>query len=86
MTANSVDGLPAPFLSRFPPLKIPPLSMAHLLRFADHLGAKRNLPPEAVDDVKEVIEAIKAPQLISLRSVARMLDSVEQVINRPPLH
>ncbi|WP_339822529.1 AAA family ATPase [Sulfitobacter dubius] len=86
MTANSVDGLPAPFLSRCPPLKIPPLSMEHLLRFADHLGAKRNLPPAAVDAVKEVLEAIKAPQLISLRSVARMLDSVEQVINRPLLH
>lgn len=39
--------------------------MKHLLGFADHLGAKRNLPPEAVDAVKEVIEAIKAPQLIS---------------------
>ena len=86
MTANSVDGLPAPFLSRCPPLKLSPLSMEHLLGWADHLGAKRNLPPAAVDAVKEVIEAIKAPQLISLRSVARMLDSVEQAINRPPLH
>ena len=86
MTANSVDGLPASFLSRCPPLKLSPLSMEHLLGLADHLGAKRNLPPAAVDAVKEVIEAIKAPQLISLRSVARMLDSVEQAINRPPLH
>jgi hypothetical protein len=86
MTANSVDGLPAPFLSRCPPLTIPPLSMEHLLGFSDHLGAKRNLPLAAVDAVKEVIEAIKAPQLVSLRSVARMLDSVEQAINRPLLH
>lgn len=86
MTANSVDGLPAPFLSRCPPLKIPPLSLEHLLGFADRMGADRNLPPEAVDAVKEVIEAIKAPQLISLRSVTRMLDSVDQVINRPHLH
>jgi len=60
--------------------------MEHLLGFADRMGADRNLPPEAVDAVKEVIEAIKAPQLISLRSVTRMLDSVDQVINRPHLH
>ncbi|WP_243265549.1 AAA family ATPase [Sulfitobacter sp. DSM 110093] len=86
MTANSVDGLSAPFLSRCPPLTIPPLSMEHLLGFADRLGAERNLPPEAVYAVNEVIKAIKAPQLISLRSVAKMLDSVEQVINRPNLH
>ena len=86
MTANSVDGLPAPFLSGCPPLTIPPLSLEHLLGFADRLGADRNLPPEAVYVVKEVIEAIKAPQLISLRSVARMLDAVEQAINRPNLH
>lgn len=86
MTANSVEGLPAPFLSRCPPLKFPSLSVKHLLGFADRLGAERDLPAEAVDAVKEVIEAIRAPHLISLRSVARMVDSVEQAINRPPLH
>lgn len=86
MTANSVQGLPAPFLSRCPPLKLSPLSVEHLLGFADQLSAKRNLPPGAVDAVKEVIEAIRAPQLISLRSVTRMMDSLEQAINRPPLH
>jgi hypothetical protein len=86
MTANSLEGLPAPFLSRCPPTKLSALSKEHLIGFADREGARRNLPKEAIDVVKEVIELIKAPHLISLRSVIRMLDSIEQTINRPRLH
>jgi hypothetical protein len=54
--------------------------------FADREGARRALPQDAIDGMKEVIESIKVPHLISLRSVLRMLDSAEQTINRPRLH
>jgi ATP-dependent Lon protease len=86
MTANSVEGLSQPFLSRCPPTHLSALSMEHLMGFAQREGARRDLPFAAIDAVKEVVEAIKTPHLISLRSVIRMLDSVEQNINRPLLH
>ena len=74
LTANSVNGLSAPFLSRCPPMQLSSLSMNHLISFADREGVRRQLPHDAIDAVKEVIEAIQAPHL------------VEQNINRPLLH
>ncbi|MEG3662783.1 AAA family ATPase [Celeribacter halophilus] len=86
MTANSLRGLSAPFLSRCPPTELTALTLEHLIGFAEREGARRNLPPDAVDAVKEVIEAIRAPHHVSLRSVVRMLNAVEQAMSRPVLH
>lgn len=86
LTANSVNGLPAPFLSRCPPTELRALTQEHLFGFADREGLRRDLPPDAVDAVKDVIGAIKTPHHVSLRSVIRMLDAVDQAMNRPVLH
>ncbi len=86
LTANSLRGLSAPFLSRCPPIDLRTLTQEHLIGFAEREGARRDLPLDAVDAVKEVIEAIRTPPHVSLRSIIRMLDAVEQTINRPVLH
>ncbi|MBM2293983.1 AAA family ATPase [Sulfitobacter pseudonitzschiae] len=86
LTANSVNGLPAPFLSRCPPIELRALTQEHLFGFAEREGLRRDLPPDAVDAVKDVIMAIKTPHNVSLRSVIRMLDAVDQLMHRPALH
>lgn len=86
LTANSVEGLSEPFLSRCPPLRLPNLTLDHLIGFADREGARRQLPQDVIDAVKEVIEAIATPRRVSLRSVIRMLNTVEQKFNGPFLH
>lgn len=86
LTANSLRGLSAPFLSRCPPTDLRALTQEHLIGFAEREGARRDLPQDAVNAVKEVIEAIRTPHHVSLRSIIRMLDAVEQTINRPVLH
>ncbi len=86
MTANTLSGLPAPFLSRCPPVHLPALSAEDLKGFATREGGRRSLPDDAIAAVHEVIAAIDKPQLVSLRSVVRMLDAVDQAIHRPVLH
>ncbi|MBO9429585.1 AAA family ATPase [Sulfitobacter sp. R18_1] len=86
LTANSLRGLSAPFLSRCPPTVLTALTREHLIGFAEREGARRDLPQDAVDAVKEVIEAIRTPHHVSLRSIIRMLDAVDQAMNRPVLH
>jgi hypothetical protein len=86
LTANTVNGLSEPFLSRCPPTELRALTQEHLFGFADREGSRRDLPSDAIDAVKEVIMAIKTPHHVSLRSVIRMLDAVEQTMNRPVLH
>ncbi|WP_417274351.1 AAA family ATPase [Celeribacter halophilus] len=86
LTANSLRSLSAPFLSRCPPTELTALTQEHLIGFAGREGARRNLPSDAIDAVKEVITAITAPHNVSLRSVLRLLAAVEQAMNRPLLH
>ncbi|MFG6581386.1 AAA family ATPase [Sulfitobacter sp. 1A13191] len=86
LTANTLRGLSEPFLSRCAPTELTALTQEHLIGFADREGARRDLPQDAVDAVKEVIEAIRTPHHVSLRSVVRMLDAVEHAMNRPVLH
>lgn len=86
LTANSLKGLSAPFLSRCPAVELPGLSCEHLMAFIDREGVRRKLPLDAVDAVKEAVEGIGSRQRLSLRSVIRMLNAVEQTVNRPRLH
>ncbi|MGO4914000.1 hypothetical protein ACEN2R_00830 [Pseudogemmobacter sp. W21_MBD1_M6] len=66
LTANSLRGLSAPFLSRCPPTELRGLTQEHLIGFAKREGARRNLSQDAVDAVTEVIVAIKTPHDVSL--------------------
>ncbi|UOA32924.1 Lon protease [Sulfitobacter sp. DSM 110093] len=86
LTANSVNGLSEPFLSRCPPTELRALTQEHQIGFAEREGARRVLPQDAIDAVKDLILAIEPPHNVSLRSVIRMLDAVEQTMNRPVLH
>ncbi|WP_349537460.1 AAA family ATPase [Sagittula sp. NFXS13] len=86
LTANSLQGLTQPFLSRCPPLELSSLSLEHLKGFAAREGARRGLPIDGVDAVQEVIDAIRRPQLLSLRNVLRLLDAVEVTVHQPVLH
>lgn len=86
LTANRLRGLPEPFLSRCPPTELTALTQEHLIGFAEQEGARRDLPQDAVVAVKQVVDAIRTPHHVSLRSVIRMLDAVEQAMNRPVLH
>ena len=86
LTANTLGGLPRPFLSRVPPIEMPALSLEHLLGFAERQGKNRDLPNEAIDAVREVISTVQVPQLLSLRSILRMIDRLKQQADRPTLH
>jgi ATP-dependent Lon protease len=86
LTANSLEGLPDPFLSRCPPLKLSPLSRDHLLEFARREGQRRGLQDDAIDAVSEVIKTISEPHLVSLRSINRMLDNMASLIEHPATH
>jgi hypothetical protein len=86
LTANTLRGLSEPFLSRCPLTELTALTQEHLIGVAEREGARRDLPEDAVDAVKGVIDAIRTPHNVSLRSVVRMLDAVEHAVNRPVLH
>jgi len=86
MTANTTEGLSRPFLSRCPPLQLTALSLPHLREFAAREGQRRDLPEDAIGAVLEVIDAIRKPQLLSLRNVIRLLNEVEQKLNQPRHH
>lgn len=86
MTANTTDRLSRPFLSRCPPLNLTELSLPHLSEFAVREGQRRELPEDAIEAVLEVVEAIRKPQLLSLRNVIRLLNEVEHQLNHPRHH
>ncbi|EEB84675.1 AAA family ATPase [Roseobacter sp. GAI101] len=86
MTANSTQGLSEPFLSRCPPMNLSALTVDHLQGFAVREAGRRGIGANAVGSVLEVIEHAKELQLLSLRSVLRLLAVAERSTNRPLLH
>lgn len=87
MTANTRRGLPAPLLSRCPPLNLPALGIADLTRFAEREGVRRGLSAPALEAVTETLARLRGrEEVLSLRSVLRMLDRAEQMERRPVLN
>ncbi|MFW2446723.1 MAG: AAA family ATPase [Qipengyuania pacifica] len=86
LTANTLRGLSAPFLSRCPPLELTALSQAQLTDFARREGTRRGLPDDAIDVAIEVLSACRHTNLISLRTALRLLTSLETILNRPVVH
>lgn len=85
MTANSVAGLPAPLLSRCPPLVLPEIGREHLLRFVRQEAAKRTLPDEVIEKMEVILLDLRG-RAPSLRTVIRALDRAEAALNRPMLN
>ncbi|MCY4504275.1 MAG: hypothetical protein OXE57_22330, partial [Alphaproteobacteria bacterium] len=88
MTANTLDTLPEPLVSRCRVLHIPDVTPEQLQGFARRRGAAMGLPDAAVDAVAEVIDRAPAllPRRLSLRDVNRMLERAEELASRPLMH
>ena len=86
MTANGTRGLPAPFFSRCPPMRLPALTRGHLMGFARAEAARRGLPEAMASTVVEAIEAAPDRHVPSLRTAVRMIDSAERAAKGPVLH
>lgn len=86
MTANSTEGLPAPLLSRVPPLRLPHLAREQLIGFAQQQAVRRGLPEEVTDEIAAILESLSEHDRPSLRSVVRMVERAEAVLARPLLH
>ena len=88
MTANTLETLPEPVLSRCQVLRIPDVTPEQLQGFARRRGEAMELPDAAVDAVVEVID--RAPETLrsrlSLRDVNRMLERAQDLASRPTLH
>lgn len=86
MTANSRQGLPDPLLSRCVVLDMPDLTVSQLLNFIEVQGAKRNLPKAAIDATSDAVHRSMAAGVApSLRTVSRILDRAEFLVQKPVL-
>ena len=83
MTANGVEGLPEPLISRCNLISLEKISVADLIAFAKREAARRGLEEASIDAVCEAITLVKGA--ISLRDVIRMLDRAEGLEKRPRL-
>ncbi|WP_179381124.1 AAA family ATPase [Jannaschia marina] len=86
LTANDLDGLPEPLLSRVAPIRIPPLTNSQLIEFARQQVAAAGLDDALVDGIAETIEMASAHRRPSLRTIIRMVESARTVLHSPVLH
>ena len=86
LTANSLKGMLDPLLSRCVVLDLPELAVLQLLNFIEAQGTKRNLPKAAIDATSDAVSrSMAASSTPSLRTVSRMLDRVEFLVQKPVL-
>ena len=87
LTSNDCRLLPAPLLSRCPPVRLRHLTRAELTDFVRYEGARRNLSEPAVEAIAGVLAH---PSLRgrrpNLRIAARMLQRAADLQNAPLLH
>ena len=87
MTVNDARHLPAPLMSRCPPIRLPHLTTRDLTGFARRQGARRRLSEVGIEVIVEAIEASADPaQPISLRTVMRMIARAETMESGPRRH
>ncbi|MAY34406.1 MAG: AAA family ATPase [Rhodovulum sp.] len=86
-TANHLDTVPEPFLSRCQIVEVQDITPAQLHDFAVRRGLEMKLSQEALEAVCEAL--VMAPRMtgrrISLRDVVRMLERAESLEGRPRL-
>lgn len=85
LTANGTRGIPAPLLSRCPPLHLLDLTVAHLAAFARRQVVARGLPDEVAEVIAEAVSRADG-RPASLRTVMRMIEAAEAIAERPVLH
>lgn len=87
MTSNDYRRLPAPLLSRCPPLRLQALTLTELIGFARRQGGARGLSETALATLVEVLEgAAMRPHHLNLRTVIRLLDRATDLQNAPTQH
>lgn len=87
LTSNDYRRLPAPLLSRCPPIRLRHLSLAELVAFVRREGAQRDLSETAIEAICEVLShpSLKRHRA-SLRIAARMLQRAADLEHAPILH
>lgn len=73
MTSNDYRGLPEPFLSRCPPIRLQALTLTELIDFAKRHGEKKGLSPFSTEIIAEAIQRCGPSAKPSLRTVVRMI-------------
>ncbi len=87
LTANSLDGVSEPLLSRLVTINLSELSTPALTAFARQEGRRRGLSENSIEIISEVIEKFAdRKSALSLRSVIRMLERADRLENQPMLH
>ncbi|MCE6968812.1 AAA family ATPase [Cereibacter sphaeroides] len=86
LASNDWRSLPAPLISRCPPIRLERPTVPHLKGFARHQGARRGLSEASVEAICEALDRATARGYVpDLRTVLRMLDHAERMERRPPL-
>ncbi|WP_299846606.1 AAA family ATPase [uncultured Paracoccus sp.] len=87
LTSNDFRRLPAPLLSRCPPIALRDITAADLTEFARREGASRHLSPAAIDATCAAIDRFgHRSDRLSLRSVTRLLDHAVKLAHQPQFH
>lgn len=87
LTSNDYRLLPAPLLSRCPPVRLQPLTLPDLIRFAQGQAIRRGLSEASTGALIETLESAPLPpQQRSLRVVIRLLDRASDLQSAPIRH
>ncbi|MBD9529694.1 AAA family ATPase [Paracoccus sp. PAR01] len=87
LTSNDYRLLPAPLLSRCPPVKLRNLSQAELAGFVRREGVRRRLSEPAIEAIAEVLaQPSMHNHHPNLRTATRMLQHAADLENAPLLH
>lgn len=77
MTANSLDGIPGPLLSRLNVIQIGHLSADHLAHAARQQARLAGIPEDVSDGLEAAARSIRRRRTMSLREVARLVDRLK---------